>query len=169
MGELVEATKLRHGDMTVRFFLDTEFTHFIDLQLISIGIVGEDGSDFYGELSDYNRAACSEFVRAAVLPQLGQFPGRAMAFAQLSREVLAWLSRIPVESGPILCYDYADDFALLCDLIDGPLLDGWAHENIRARLDYERQEAWYREHGGRHHALHDARANAFAFKENANG
>lgn len=151
------------------YHIDCEFTHFINLQLISIGIVGEDGSEFYGEVTDFNRAACSEFVRAAVLPQLGQFPGRAMSFAQLSREVLAWLYRIPVESGPVLCYDYADDFALLCDLIGGPLPDGWTHENIGARLDRERQEAWYREHSGRHHALYDARANAFAFKEGANG
>jgi hypothetical protein len=153
--------------MSMRFFLDTEFTHFIDLQLISIGIVGEQ-EEFYGEVTDFNRAACSEFVRAAVLPQLGQFPGRAMTFAQLSREVLAWLYRIPVESGPVLCYDYADDYGLLLDLIDGPLPDGWTHENVGARLDRERQEAWYREHGGRHHALYDARANAFAFKEGAN-
>jgi hypothetical protein len=152
----------------MNYFLDSEFTDFLDTELISIGIVGEAG-EFYGEVTDFNRAACSEFVRAAVLPQLGQFPGRAMSFAQLSREVLAWLYRIPVESGPVLCYDYADDFALLCDLIDGPLPDGWAHENIGARLDRERQEAYFREHGGRHHALYDARANAFAFREGENG
>lgn len=145
-----------------RYFLDTEFTDFIDCRLISLGIVGSDGSEFYGE-TDFELRACSEFVRAAVLPQLRQFPGRAMTFAQLSREVLAWLYRIPVESGPVLCYDYSGDLALLCDLIDGPLPDGWRHININSQLDYERQEAYFREHGGRHHALYDARANAFAY------
>lgn len=153
--------------MSMRFFLDTEFTHFIDLQLISLAIVGEDGRELYGEVTDFNRAACSDFVRAAVLQQLGQFPGRAMSFPQLSRDVLAWLYRIPVESGPVLCYDYADDLALLLDLLDGPLPGGWAHENIGARLDRERQEAYFREHGGRHHSLWDARANAFAFRGEA--
>jgi hypothetical protein len=146
-----------------RYFLDTEFTDFIDCQLISLAIVGEAGNEFYGEVMDYDRAACSEFVRAAVLPQLGQFAGRAMSFAQLRSELLAWLSRIPLKPRPVLCYDYQGDYDLLADLIDGPLPPGWRHENIGGRIDFTRQEAYFREHGGRHHALVDARANAFAF------
>lgn len=31
-----------------RFFIDTEFTDFLDSQLISVAIVGEDGREFYG-------------------------------------------------------------------------------------------------------------------------
>lgn len=61
-----------------RYFIDTEFTDFNDSQLISVAIVGEDGCEFYGERSDFERPQCSDFVRDVVLPQLGQFPGRSM-------------------------------------------------------------------------------------------
>lgn len=87
------------------------------------------------------------------------FLGDRLSFLR-SEEYFALAS---IKSGPVLCYDYADDLALLLDLLDGPLPDCWAHENIGAQLDRERQEAYFREHGGRHRALHDARANAFAF------
>ncbi|RQH00196.1 3'-5' exoribonuclease [Paraburkholderia dinghuensis] len=148
-----------------RYFLDTEFTDFIDCQLISVAIVGEDGREFYGELkpTDYDRTACSAFVIETVLPQLGQFAGRTMSFAQLRSELLAWLHRIPMKPRPVLCYDYQGDFDLLCDLICGPLPAGWKREHIGGRIDVSRLEAYFRQHGGRHHALVDARANAFAF------
>lgn len=61
----------------MRLFVDTEFTDFIDCDLISIALVATDGREFYGERSDYDQASCSEFVRAAVLSQLGQYPGVA--------------------------------------------------------------------------------------------
>ncbi len=58
-------------------FLDTEFTDFIDIDLISIGLVSEDGSaTFYAERNDYRREAASDFVRVAVLPHLEQQPER---------------------------------------------------------------------------------------------
>ena len=50
-------------------FVDTEFTDFINTELISIGLVTDDGNHyFYAELDDYNPKACSEFVRNVVLP-----------------------------------------------------------------------------------------------------
>ncbi|WP_434717222.1 hypothetical protein P5X00_39880 (plasmid) [Paraburkholderia sp. A2RO-4L] len=47
----------------MRVYVDTEFTQFIDCDLISIGLVADDGREFYGERADYDRASCSEFVR----------------------------------------------------------------------------------------------------------
>jgi len=80
----------------MRVFVDTEFTDFIDCDLISVGLVAEDGREFYGERSDFDMRACSEFVRAAVLPQLGQHPGRvftrdalAVEFARMARSACA--------------------------------------------------------------------------------
>jgi hypothetical protein len=53
--------------------LDTEFTDFIDCDLISVGMVSEDGQhEFYVERSDYQTQWCNQFVRSAVLPQLGK-------------------------------------------------------------------------------------------------
>ncbi|MCY1266709.1 3'-5' exoribonuclease [compost metagenome] len=146
-----------------RYFLDTEFTAFNACQLISMAIVGEDGREFYGEISDFDRSLCSDFVRDIVLPQLGQFSGRSMPFAHLRDELQAWLSAVPLKPKPILCYDFIGDFELFTHLLGGPLPRGWKSESIDSRLDACRLDAYFAQHGGRHHALHDARANSRAF------
>ncbi|ACA96028.1 MULTISPECIES: 3'-5' exoribonuclease [Burkholderia cepacia complex] len=146
-----------------RFFVDTEFTDFEAPQLISLAIVGENGSEFYGECMDYDPARCSDFVRAAVLPQLGRFRGRAMPFDQLRQALRVWIVGIPAASRPVLCYDLQTDLDLLRSLLDGPLPEGWTLEDIRSRIDARRQAEYFARHGGEHHALHDARANAYAY------
>lgn len=147
-----------------RFFIDTEFTDWKDSRLISIAIVGEDGREFYGECSDVDVSACNEFVRAIVLPQLGGFPGRSMPAAQLAAELQAWLLDVPAKPKPVLCYDSGGDYELLTDLLGGPLPRGWRHENVFLKIDPERLAQYMAAHGGEHHALHDARGNAFAFR-----
>lgn len=101
----------------MRFFVDTEFTDFIDCDLISVAVVAEDGREFYGERSDFDRAACSEFVRAAVLPQLGQPPGRSFTRDALRIALLAWLEQFAGTPYRALCFDYAGDWELLLDLV----------------------------------------------------
>lgn len=57
----------------MRFFLDTEFTCLVRPQLISLGIVSEDGKEFYRELRDtWTLAGCSLFVLGWVLPWLSE-------------------------------------------------------------------------------------------------
>ncbi|QBQ95922.1 3'-5' exoribonuclease [Paraburkholderia pallida] len=152
-----------HSGWNNRYFLDTEFTDFQRCQLISLAIVGENGYEFYGERTDYDAALCSDFVRAVVLPQLGRFEERAMPSVRLREALHAWLADIPATSGPVLCYDYETDLNLLRFLLAGPLPRGWTLENIAGRCDRERRAAYFTRHGGEHHALHDARANAYAF------
>jgi hypothetical protein len=147
-----------------RYFIDTEFTDFEAFQLISVGIVGEDGCEFYGERSDFDRELCSDFVRGIVLPQLGQFPGRSMPFTALRDELQAWLLAVPIKPKPVLCYDSDCDWGLVTHLLGGPLPRGWKHENVFLKIDAERFAEYIAAHGGEHHALHDARANAFAFR-----
>lgn len=159
----MHASKGPGSPWETRYFVDTEFTDFIDCQLISVAIVGEDGREFYGERTDFELSACSEFVRAAVLPQLGQFPGRSMPAEQLRDELMAWLLAVPAKPQRVLCFDYQGDFDLVLDLLDAEIPSGWKYEHVGGQLDMERLETYFREHGGRHHALHDARANAFAF------
>jgi hypothetical protein len=44
-------------------FLDTEFTDFLNCDLISIGMVSEDGQhELYAERSDYEASLCNSFV-----------------------------------------------------------------------------------------------------------
>lgn len=62
--------------MVTKVFLDTEFTDFNQPNLISIGLVTEDGlNSFYVELVDaYTMMQCSYFVHEWVLPLLDAKP-----------------------------------------------------------------------------------------------
>lgn len=64
----------------------------------------------------------------------------------------------------MLCFNYAGDWELLVDLV-GEVPPGWQVCQIGEVIDFERMETYFREHGGRHHALHDARANRFAMRD----
>ncbi|MFD2422810.1 hypothetical protein ACFSUI_00260 [Ralstonia solanacearum] len=125
--DIVQSARAMHASKGTRspwkthYFVDTEFTDFIDCQLISVAIVGEDGREFYGERADFELSACSQFVRAAVLPQLGQFPGRSMPAAQLRDELMAWLLAVPAKPKRVLCFDYQGDFDLVLDLLDAEI------------------------------------------------
>lgn len=140
-------------------FLDTEFTDFIDCQLISLGIVTEDGQEFYAERTDYNPSACSQFTMAAVLPQLGQEPAAVVGTAEQIREaLLPWLTQL----GPVEIFvDYSTDWDLLLDLC------GELPSTVAGKLgafDPKAIERYWQEEGRKnHHALHDARANRAGF------
>jgi hypothetical protein len=55
----------------MQIYLDTEFTSLDKPRLISIGMVSEDGQEFYRELSDgWHLGECNLFVLAWVLPLL---------------------------------------------------------------------------------------------------
>ncbi len=155
---------MQRSPWKVRYFLDTEFTSFDDCQLISLAIVGEDGREFYAECSDFDRALCSDFVNATVLPQLGQFPGRSIPFLQIRQELGEWLSTIPKKPKPVLCADFMGDLTLLNHVIGGKLPQGWKEDLVAQRIDQQRLANYFAIHGGNHHALHDARANALAYR-----
>jgi hypothetical protein len=86
-----------------------------------------------------------------------------MPFAGLREALRAWLAGIPGDGAPVLCYDYETDLNLFRFLLGGPLPRGWRLENIAGSRDPARHAAYYARHGGEHHALHDARASAYAF------
>lgn len=104
----------------MKIFIDTEFTDFIDCHLISIGAVTEDGREFYAEVTDYPKEAASNFVKANIIPLLGQpadpyFKG---TFNEVSARFGSWIDELktPME----ICIDYSTDWdfavALLEDL-----------------------------------------------------
>lgn len=67
-------------------FLDTEYTDSLHINLISIAMVTEDGSnEFYAELNDFVREDCSPFVQAAVLPLLTAVPHHVMNRISLTK------------------------------------------------------------------------------------
>jgi len=66
----------------VRYFYDTEFIEDgRTIDLVSIGVVAEDGREFYAVSSDFNERRAGSWVRRNVLPQLP------------SRSDPAWMSR----------------------------------------------------------------------------
>ncbi|MEB4633731.1 3'-5' exonuclease family protein [Burkholderia contaminans] len=149
------------SETTMRVFLDTEFTDFIDCDLISIALVAEDGREFYGERNDFDRRTCSPFVHEAVLPQLGQYPDRVFSREGLRSALLEWLR--PFESG-IFCMDFPGDWDLLVDALDG-VPNGWRGLLVGDQADQVRLESYYKQFRGRHHALHDARALRYAMQD----
>lgn len=55
----------------MKYWIDSEFHEEQDsLELISIGIVAEDGREYYAESSDYNRARAHPWLQENVIPQL---------------------------------------------------------------------------------------------------
>lgn len=76
-------------------FLDTEFTDFLDIRLISVGLAAEDGRTCYVELAqDYWLEAANAYVRANVVPLLDQSrQGReGERPAALAEKLRAWLA-----------------------------------------------------------------------------
>ncbi len=55
----------------MRFFYDTEFIEDgTTIDLVSIGIVGEDGREFYAVSTEFDPDRAGKWVRANVLPKL---------------------------------------------------------------------------------------------------
>ncbi|MRT30412.1 3'-5' exoribonuclease [Herbaspirillum sp. CAH-3] len=152
--------------MPFNVFIDTEFTDFLDPQLISIGLVAQSGEEFYAELP-YEVRECSEFVKAAVLPLLGYAPHAEMSKDDLYLQMTNWLRLIrPKDQEVFICYDYQTDWDLFCDVLDGRV-PPWCKRTLVAdrineilRYDYHQKSAL-----PEHHALNDARANCYAFRE----
>lgn len=145
-------------------FLDTEFTDFIDCELISIGMVSEDGlHEFYAERTDYPDVWCNEFVREAVLPHLGRFPGAACTRYELTRRLWAWFATLPHQVQ--IASDSVHDQDLLWDAFgEGlpanldksiydlrALIDTTVFNDAVCRYHSQPNQPW-------HHALYDARA-----------
>jgi hypothetical protein len=158
----------------LRIFIDTEFTDFVDLDLISIALVADADppKEFYVEITDFDRSLCNDFVVANILPLLGKAPGRAMPFSDASNELHEWLEQFR-DANACICYDYIGDFVLLKELLFQPCRGStfasfpeWlATDNVWKKLDRDLLSQFWRVHPefSQHFALHDARANAAAF------
>jgi hypothetical protein len=161
-------------------FFDTEFTDLsLDPQLISIGLISEDGREFYAELYDaYEISRYSPFVQEAVLPHLTGGDSRISMDAltlrlgdwlesfeqptKLATDSISWdwpwiqkIFRLPgtwpenVVKMPVGLYD----------MISSPFFERTVEQVFQNHTPQLR----------RHHALDDAKANRFAWlawKEN---
>jgi hypothetical protein len=167
-----------------RVFLDTEFTDFIQCDLISIGLKAETGEEFYGENLDFNKKLSSDFVHQAVYPFLTPNT-HGMKELELSARLWQWFDDLDCEQVEIYM-DYPSDWELMCELLRGrhpkfihPVNifvklsalcltqsvlsspDGFAKANERLRKIFytEFMNHFYETKEPQHHALSDARAN----------
>lgn len=159
----------------MRVFLDTEFTDLTEPNLLSIGLVSDDGHELYVELElgtddarDRMRVT-SSFVHEVVLPQWGRVPGAACGHREMGRRAGEWLQRLAERSGQAeLLSDCRLDVELLeCALGHGGVLHVMSKVGERsvvaAVYDHPDADALFEriasERGlQRHHALADALA-----------
>ena len=95
-----------------RYFLDTEFdpTPGKAPILISLGIVDEDGKEFYAENLDYNPANAHEWIQKNVLPHL---TGPAFSEKKIIEMALEFCDKPGAE---FYCWVGAYDWFILWDL-----------------------------------------------------
>lgn len=74
------ANELNHAS-AMKIFFDSEFTHFSNPRPIILGLISEDGREFYREISDsWDLGKCSLFVVGWILPLLSDgFAGRKLS------------------------------------------------------------------------------------------
>jgi hypothetical protein len=155
--------------MSLKIFIDTEFTDFIDCHLISLGMAAESGDDFYAEVP-YPDKACSEFVREVVIPLLGKIPHAQCAFDELRVKILNWLDTVREKDDMVeICFDYQADWDLFSEALDYRV-PNWCSPRLVARNINELLLYTFRKKHGlpEHHALYDAQANRYAFRERPN-
>lgn len=150
-----------------RFFFDTEFAEDgRTIDLISIGIVAEDGREFYAVSTEFDAEACNDWVAANVLPLLP------------SADDCAWMSRAKMRDGllafigpdkPEFWAYYADyDWVVLCQLF-GTMMDlptGWPMycRDIKQLCDYLGDPLLPAQDANEEHsAIADARWNVLAY------
>lgn len=152
--------------MPLKIFLDTEFTDFIHPHLISLGMASESGEEFYAEVP-YPDKECSAFVREAVIPLLGRVPNSACSTEELRTKIISWLDIVRSRGEEVeICVDYQTDWDLFVDALDYRV-PPWCRmrmvaKNINELLLYEFHK---KNQLSEHHALYDAMANRYAFRE----
>ena len=148
----------------MRVWLDTEFTDLLHLVLISAGFAAEDGRELYVEIAEgqsggWCTSDCSEFVRAAVLPQLQ--PAHAWPLAEAARRVRDFLLELG-RAGPVdVIVDYAVDAELVRDLLFNAMhradqIANWQLQPLGMYGNSVAEDLFVRSR--RHHALDDAKA-----------
>lgn len=151
----------------MRYFIDTEFAEAGDrivptIDLISIGIVAEDGREFYAESSEFSEELCNKWVKEHVFPLLGP-PERRLSRAEIRDKIAEFVGD---DQEPEFWAYYADyDWVVFCWLF-GAMVD--LPRNF-PKLCLDLQQWWIQL--GRpnhvkpeappceHDALHDARWN----------
>lgn len=154
----------------MKYFLDTEFIESgprMPIQLISIGIVAEDGREYYAISSEFNAADASEWVQANVINHLeSEDAVPSKAIGQIAEEIRAFVGDDKAIEfwGYYADYDwvvFAQIFGTMMDLPTGfPMycrdLKQWCDQLGNPKLPEQSSTE--------HNALNDARHNYAMFR-----
>lgn len=144
----------------MRFWFDTEFIEDgRTIDLISIGMVAEDGRDFYAENIHCDRSRASQWVVENVLSQLtmGRDDPRMMTRSQMREAIIEFAGDKP----EFWAY-YADyDWVALCQIF-GTMMDlpsGWPMycRDVKQLCEDLGNPKLPEQTSAEHHALADAR------------
>ena len=152
----------------MRYFFDTEFNEDgKTIELISIGMVAEDGRELYCVSSEFDPARCNPWVQQHVLPKLPH-PSLWMPRSIIAALVLEFVGGGDASRPEFWAY-YADyDWVALCQLY-GPMIDlplGWPMycRDIKQLTDSLGNPPLPEQGKGEHDALQDARWNASTWR-----
>lgn len=155
----------------MKYFLDTEFIESgpnKPIQLISIGIVAEDGREFYAISKEFNSYDVSEWVRDNVLTQIdASLP--TYPLAAIAEMVIGFVWPDESRESPHFWGYFADyDWVVFCQIF-GTMMDlpkGFPMycRDIKQLCDEKGNPALPEQGKGEHNALADARWNKVAWE-----
>lgn len=158
----------------MKYFLDTEFIEDgKTIDLISIGIVTEDGREFYCESSEFDESKACDWVRENVITKLWPANGR-QSRADIRNEILDFIgSDTPEFWGYYASYDWVVFCQLFGTMMDLPkgfpmyindimqIID----DNPKRKTILEMAEAQQKLADDRHIAIGDARRTMEIYKK----
>lgn len=148
----------------MKYFFDTEFLErgrFHPVTLISLGIVAEDGREYYAESNEFDVKDATLWIKTNVVPHL---TGQKKQVAQIANDVREFCS----EGAPEFWGYYADyDWVVFCQIF-GSMVDlprGWPMycRDIKQLCDSVGNPRLPKQETAEHNALTDARWNVLAW------
>lgn len=153
----------------MRYFYDTEFIEDgLTIDLVSIGVVAEDGREYYAVSTGFDPDRAGAWVRANVLPKLPSPSSQTWRSRETIRDDLLNFFTEPGEDIELWAWIAAYDHVALCQLWGSMT----ALPRPIPRFTHELKQAWEaagspelpRQPGDNHDALADARHNLVKWK-----
>ena len=154
----------------MRYFYDCEFIEDgTTIDLISVGIVAEDGREFYGVSTEFDESAAGPWVRRNVLPKLPSPSSSAwMSRTRIRDDLYDFVTAVP--DGPVElwawigAYDHVAVCQLWGDMTALPAAMPKFTRDIRHLWELAGNPEMPPHPGGEHDALADARHGMLRFR-----
>ena len=151
----------------MRFFYDTEFIEDgTTIELISIGIIREDGREYYAVSTDFDPARAGDWVRSNVLNQLPSPGDRAWKSRETIRAEVEDFFKVPTGAelwAWVGCYDHVVLAQLWGDMPALPRHVPRFTRELKQYWEFAGCPPLPKIGEGKHNALEDARHNAKKF------